>query len=123
MAQQLAPFLRPDATDPFQLRRLPSAAAALPMPRNRKAMGLVADVLEQIIEWRGKPQAIRSDNGPEYIGHTLRTWAEKRRITSYNVCYTKLLRFLAATAKVYEAKLVTHDRRLLESGVNSYNFV
>lgn len=29
-------------------------------------------------------------------------------------------RFLAATAKVYEAKLVTHDRRLLESGVDTF---
>ena len=29
-------------------------------------------------------------------------------------------RFLAATAKVYEASLVTHDRRLLESGVDTF---
>jgi putative transposase len=33
--------------------------------------------LEQIIEWRGKPQAIRVDNGPEYISGTSMTWAEK----------------------------------------------
>ena len=25
--------------------------------------------LEQLIEWRGKPQAIRCDNGPEYVSH------------------------------------------------------
>jgi hypothetical protein len=32
--------------------------------------------LEQLIEWRGKPKAIRRDNGPEYISHTLREWAQ-----------------------------------------------
>ncbi len=27
--------------------------------------------LEQVIEWRGEPAAIRCDNGPEYISGTL----------------------------------------------------
>ena len=36
--------------------------------------------LNQIIEWRGKPQAIRDDNGPEYISGTLMTWAEKHGV-------------------------------------------
>ena len=36
--------------------------------------------LEQIIEWRGKPDAIRCDNGPEYISHTLTEWAEREEI-------------------------------------------
>ena len=31
--------------------------------------------LEQIIEWRGKPDAIRCDNGPEYISSALQQWA------------------------------------------------
>ena len=37
--------------------------------------------LEQIIEWRGKPEAIRCDNGPEYISHTLIEWANDNDIT------------------------------------------
>lgn len=37
--------------------------------------------LEQIIEWRGKPAAIRLDNGPEYIAQSLIDWANKKRIT------------------------------------------
>jgi putative transposase len=37
--------------------------------------------LEQIIEWRGKPAAIRLDNGPEYISQALIDWANKKRIT------------------------------------------
>lgn len=37
--------------------------------------------LEQIIEWRGKPSAIRLDNGPEYIAQALIDWANENRIT------------------------------------------
>lgn len=36
--------------------------------------------LERIIEWRGKPKAIRCDNGPEYISEKLKAWAKKREI-------------------------------------------
>ncbi len=36
--------------------------------------------LEQVIEWRGKPAAIRCDNGPEYISHKIQAWAEKHDI-------------------------------------------
>ena len=36
--------------------------------------------LNPIIEWRGKPQGIRVDNGPEYISGTLMTWAEKQGV-------------------------------------------
>lgn len=37
--------------------------------------------LEQVIEWRGKPAAIRLDNGPEYISQLLVDWACQQRIT------------------------------------------
>ena len=40
----------------------------------------VARALDQIIEWRGKPQVIRSDNGPEYISGTFVAWAEHQGI-------------------------------------------
>lgn len=36
--------------------------------------------LNQIIEWRGKPNQIRCDNGPEYISSLLAIWAEKNNI-------------------------------------------
>ena len=48
---------------------------------NREGLGIEVDfslpaprvirALDQIIEWRGKPAAIRCDNGPEYISQTL----------------------------------------------------
>jgi len=41
----------------------------------------VIRALEQIIEWRGKPAAIRCDNGPEYLSAALVTWANRQKIT------------------------------------------
>ncbi len=43
--------------------------------------GGITKALNQIIEWRGKPQVIRSDNGPEYISHKLANWAAQQGIT------------------------------------------
>ena len=40
----------------------------------------VTRALNQLIEWRGKPTVIRSDNGPEYISHHFKQWAEQRGI-------------------------------------------
>lgn len=40
----------------------------------------VVRALDQVIEWRGKHRAIRSDNGPEYISSKLVLWAEKHGI-------------------------------------------
>lgn len=37
--------------------------------------------LEQVIEWRGKPSALRCDNGPEYISGALVNWANQHQIT------------------------------------------
>lgn len=57
---------------------------------NREGLGIEVDLslpalrviraLDRIIEWRGKPKAIRCDNGPEYISHQLMAWANKHRI-------------------------------------------
>ncbi len=58
---------------------------------NREGLGIEVDqslpsarvirALEQIIEWRGKPAAIRCDNGPEYISQGLVGWANENQIT------------------------------------------
>ncbi|MBX5082673.1 IS3 family transposase [Rhizobium lentis] len=57
---------------------------------NREGLGIEVDFslpservirsLNQIIEWRGKPYAIRVDNGPEYVSGKLMEWAEKQGI-------------------------------------------
>jgi putative transposase len=58
---------------------------------NREGLGIEVDfslpalrvtrTLNRIIEWRGKPNTIRVDNGPEYVSATLQTWAAQRGIT------------------------------------------
>lgn len=58
---------------------------------NREGLGIEVDfslpseravrTLSWIIEWRGRPDTIRVDNGPEYVSATLQTWAENRGIT------------------------------------------
>lgn len=40
----------------------------------------VIRALEQLIEWRGKPIALRCDNGPEFISHTFTDWAKEHGI-------------------------------------------
>ncbi|KZL23321.1 Integrase core domain protein [Pseudovibrio sp. WM33] len=40
----------------------------------------VGRVLQQVIEWRGKPKTIRVDNGPENISETLLSWASSQGI-------------------------------------------
>jgi putative transposase len=37
--------------------------------------------LEQVIEWRGKPAALRCENGPEYISVASVNWANQHQIT------------------------------------------
>ena len=40
----------------------------------------VVCVLEQVVAWRGQPQAIRRDNGPELIAECFMTWCAERAI-------------------------------------------
>jgi putative transposase len=57
---------------------------------NREGLGIEVDFslpservirsLERIIEWRGPPNRIRCDNGPEYISQAMETWAQRRGI-------------------------------------------
>jgi len=57
---------------------------------NREGLGIEVDfslpaervcrALDQIVTWRGCPQQLRCDNGPEYISSTLAKWAAIRGI-------------------------------------------
>ena len=57
---------------------------------NREGLEIEADfslcgqrvirTLERIIQWRGKPETIRCDNGPEYVSGALQSWAKRHRI-------------------------------------------
>ncbi len=62
---------------------------------NREGLGIEVDFslpaervtrsLDRIIEWRGSPQVIRVDNGPEYISGQLLRWAGDRGIAIQHI--------------------------------------
>ena len=62
---------------------------------NREALAIDVDLslpaervvraLDQVLEWRGKPKVIRSDNGPEYISNKLVLWAERPGIRLWGI--------------------------------------
>jgi putative transposase len=57
---------------------------------NREALAIEVDtslpaervirVLDQVTEWRGKPNRIRVDNGPEFISAALGLWCEEKQV-------------------------------------------
>ena len=49
--------------------------AAISIPARR-----VTQTLERLVETHGKPIAIRTDNGPEFISHHLMDWCHRNRI-------------------------------------------
>ncbi|MGO3195399.1 MAG: DDE-type integrase/transposase/recombinase [Sphingobacterium sp.] len=57
---------------------------------NREALSIAVDTslpaqrvireLDKLVEWRGKPEKIRSDNGPEFVADSVRQWCEDNQI-------------------------------------------
>lgn len=47
--------------------------------------GRVTRVLERLIEERGQPEAVRSDNGPEFTSRRMLSWAEDRKIALVHI--------------------------------------
>src|SRR5208337_13651 len=47
--------------------------------------GRVTRVLERLIEERGQPESVRSDNGPEFTSRRMLGWAEERKITLVHI--------------------------------------
>ena len=62
---------------------------------NREGLGIEVDFslpservirsLNRIIEWRGKPNIIRVDNGPEYISEKLKEWAQTQGVAIQHI--------------------------------------
>jgi putative transposase len=62
---------------------------------NREALGIEVDfsppservirALKQIIEWRGRPNIIRCDNGPENISAAIQNWASEAGIAFHYI--------------------------------------
>lgn len=62
---------------------------------NREALSLTIDTslpskrvvreLNKLVEWRGKPEKIRVDNGPEFIAQTLKDWCVENGVELRNI--------------------------------------
>ena len=80
----------------------------------------VIRALDQVIEWRGKPKAIRYEqlplgyNGPEYISYALASWAKKHRI--------KLI-FIQPSNPQQNAYVERYNRTVRYDWLNQYMFM
>lgn len=61
------------------------AAPILSIRKTFMMTAIIIRSLEQIIEWRGKPSAIRADNGLQNIAQRVVDWATENRITLMHI--------------------------------------
>jgi putative transposase len=90
---------------------------------NREGLGIEADfslpavrvirALEHIIEWRGKPDRLRCDNGPEFISHELKDWTDKHNIQ---------LEFIQPGNPQQNAYVERYNRTMRYSWLSRYQF-
>ena len=108
---------------------------------NREALAIEVDtsltgervvrVLESIIQWRGLPKEIRSDNGPEFISVALNDFFEKRNIqhrfiqpgrpmqNAFIERFNKTLREDVLDAYIFES--ITQVKEITEKWLKDYN--
>ena len=90
---------------------------------NREGLGIEVDFslpatrvirsLDRIIAWRGRPKEIRVDNGPEYVSHSLKQWAQDRGIG---------LRFIQPGNPQQNAYIERYNRTVRHEWLSQYIF-
>lgn len=90
---------------------------------NREALGIeidtslpaarVARALDQLIELRGRPQVLRSDNGPEFISEVLTRWAARHGVER---------RFIQPGKPMQNGYIERFNRTYREEVLNCYVF-
>lgn len=90
---------------------------------NREGLGIEVDfslpaervvrTLDRIIEWRGRPEAIRVDNGPEYISGTLQAWASRRGV---------VIRYIQPGKPQQNAYIERYNRTVRQEWLGQYIF-
>lgn len=91
---------------------------------NREGLGIEVDfsltslrvirALEQIIEWRGKPAAIRCDNGPENLSAALINWATEQQIT---------MMYIQPGKPTQNAYIERYNRIVLHEWLDMHDFI
>jgi putative transposase len=74
----------------------------------------VARVLDRLVEFRGKPEGVRVDNGPEFAGRALDAWAYGRGIK---------LDFIRPGKPVENAYIESFNGRLRDECLNANEFI
>jgi putative transposase len=90
---------------------------------NREALNITLDTsitsqrvirqLEELIGWRGKPEQIRVDNGPEFLAQVLQEWCERHGIT---------LIFIQKGKPTQNAYVERFNRTYRQEVLNAYAF-
>lgn len=90
---------------------------------NREALTITMDTsltskrvireLDQLIAWRGAPQKIRVDNGPEFIADALASWAENRQIE---------IKFIEKGKPYQNGYMERFNRSFREEVLDAYSF-
>jgi putative transposase len=90
---------------------------------NREALAIEVDtslpgqrvvrVLERIADWRGYPQRIRIDNGPEFMSKALLTWGQQHQV---------LLDFIEPGQPAQNAYIERFNRTYREEVLDLYLF-
>jgi len=90
---------------------------------NREGLGIEVDFsltadrvvrsLDNVIAWRGKPEALRMDNGSEFLSHTFCKWAEVNDIE---------LRFIQPGKPAQNAYIERFNRTVRHEWLNYHLF-
>jgi putative transposase len=108
---------------------------------NREALAIEIDlnlpsqrvvrVLERVVAWRGYPNKLRMDNGPEFISVTLANWAEEHGIAlefikpgkpTQNSFIERFNRtYRTEILNMYVFKTLNEVRELTENWIKEYN--
>ena len=74
----------------------------------------VARVLDRLIEFRGKPEGITMDNGPEFAGRALDAWAYRNKVR---------LDFIRPGKPIENAYIESFNGRLRDECLNGNEFL
>lgn len=74
----------------------------------------VARVLDQLVEFRGRPEGITVDNGPEFAGRALDFWAYRNKVR---------LDFIRPGKPIENAYIESFNGRLRDECLNGHEFI
>ena len=93
--------------------------------------GRVVRTLDRLVEWRGKPDAIRVDNGPEYLSQAFADWCRRNRVelryiqpgkpnqNAYIERFNRTFRHKVLDAYVFESLRQVHQ--IICNWIHEYN--